>query len=124
MTFIPTFHFCGGHCAEAISLYQKAFNLIIDWQGKDESTGLIYHTEAHVGNQRLRLSDGGFKREKVQADLLFMAVTFDDVEKAETAFNILKEDGIVIQEPHKADFAVYMSELKDKFGFKWFLMVD
>ena len=40
---MPTFH-CAGRCAEVIGLYQKAFNLQIDWQGKNEETGLIFHT--------------------------------------------------------------------------------
>ena len=123
MIIIPTFH-CGGHCAEAISLYQKAFDLIIDWQGKDEKTGLIFHTEARIGNQRIRLSDGGIERDTIQVDSLFLAVVFDTVEDAERAFNILKDGATIIQAPHKPDFATFMSELKDKFGFKWFLMVD
>lgn len=123
MTVIPTFH-CGGHCAEVIALYQEAFNLIIDWQGKDENTGKIYHTEAHIGNQRLRLSDGGEAKDTFQTDSLFLAVVFDTTDEVDRAFNILKVDGTVIQLPHKPNFANYMSELKDKFGFKWYLMVD
>lgn len=123
MTVIPTFH-CGGHCSEVISLYEKAFNLQIDWQGKNEETGLIYHTEARIGNQRLRLSDGGAERDDNQTDSLFLAVVYDTVDEVETAFNILKEGGTIIQEPHNPGFATCMSELRDKFGFKWFLMVD
>lgn len=123
MNFIPTFH-CGGHCAEVIALYQKAFGLQIDWQGKDEETGLIYHTEAHIGNQRLRLSDGDMEHKAISVDALFLAVTFDTAEEVERVFNVLKEGGEVIQPPHKADFSPCMSELKDKFGFKWFLMVN
>lgn len=120
---IPTFHF-GGRCEEAIALYQKAFGLKIDWQGKDEQTNLIYHTEARIGEQRIRLSDGGMEREKIQVDSLFLAIVFDTVEEVKEAFDILKEDGTVIQFPHATDFAACMSELKDKFGFKWFLMVN
>ena len=123
MLFIPTFH-CGGRCAEAIALYQKAFGLKIDWQGKDENTGLIYHTEARIGNQRIRLSDGGVELGAIQADSLFLAIVYDTVDEVEIAFDILKEGGTIIQPPHKPDFATCMSELKDKFGFKWFLMVD
>ena len=123
MIFIPTLH-CGGHCAEAIALYKKAFHLEVDWQGIDEKTNLIYHTEARIGKQRIRLSDGGTDREKIQGDSLFLAVVFDTVEEVERVFDILKEEGTVIQAPHKPDFATCMSELKDKFGFKWFLMVD
>jgi PhnB protein len=123
MKIIPTLH-CGGRCAEVIELYQKAFDLIIDWQGKDENTGLIYHTEAHIGSQRLRLSDGGMERDIIQADSLFLAVVFDTAEEVEKTFDILSEGSKVIQKPHKPDFAIYMSELYDKFGFKWFLMVD
>lgn len=123
MLFIPTFH-CGGRCAEAIALYQKAFDLKIDWQGKNEDTGFIYHTEARIGDQRIRLSDGGIEKETIQADSFFLAIIFDTVEEAERTFDILKESATIIQLPHKTDFATCMSELKDKFGFKWFLMVE
>ena len=123
MIIIPTLH-CGGRCEEAISLYKEAFNLIVDWQGKDKDTNLIYHTEAHIGKQRIRLSDGGVEQVKIQVDSLFLAVVFDTVAEVEGAFNILKEGGTIIQEPHKPDFATFMSELKDRFGFKWVLMVD
>lgn len=121
--FIPTFH-CGGHCAEVIELYKKAFNLKIDWQGKDENTGLIFHTVAHIGDQRIRLSDGGMERDIIQVDSLFLAVIFDTIEEVEKTFDILKDGGTIIQLPHKPEFAAYMSEVKDKFGFKWLLMVD
>jgi len=123
VTVIPTFH-CGGRCAEIIALYEKAFDLKIDWQGKDEATGLIYHTEARIGEQRIRLSDGGVEKGNIQADSLFLAIVLDTVAEVERAFDILKEGGTIVQEPHKADFATCMSELKDKFGFRWFLMVD
>lgn len=123
MFFIPTLH-CGGRCEETIELYKKAFDLEVDWQGKNEETNLIYHTEARIGKQRIRLSDGGIEREGIQADSLFLAMVFDTVAEVERAFDVLKEGGTVIQAPYKPEFATYMSELKDKFGFKWFLMVD
>jgi PhnB protein len=123
MIIIPTFH-CGGNCSEVLALYQKAFNMTIDWQGKDEETGFIYHTEARIGDQRIRLSDGGNERNITQADSLFLAVVFDTVPEAEKTFEVLAEGGTVIQAPHRSDFATCMSELKDRFGFKWFLMVD
>lgn len=122
MLFIPTLH-CGGRCAEVIALYKEAFHLEVDWQGKDEKTNLIYHTEARIGNQRIRLSDGGVGKE-IQADSLFFAVDFDTAAEVERAFDILKEGGCVLEEPHKTDFAACMSAVKDKFGFKWFLMVE
>lgn len=122
MFLIPTLH-CGGRCAEVIELYKKAFRLQIDWQGKYEKTNFIYHTEARIGNQRIRLSDGGSGKE-IQADSLFLAVDFDTVAEVERVFDILKEEGTVLEEPHKTDFAACMSAVKDKFGFKWFLMVE
>lgn len=122
MFFIPTLH-CGGRCAEVIDLYKKAFCLQVDWQGKDEKTNFIYHTEARIGNQRIRLSDGGIGKE-IQADSLFLTVDFDTVAEVERVFDILKEEGTVLEEPHKTDFAACMSAVKDKFGFKWFLMVE
>jgi len=123
MIFIPTFH-CGGHCSEAIELYKRAFDLKVDWQSRDETTNLIRHTEARIGTQRLRLSDGGTDRDGIQADSLFLAIVFDTTAEVEFAFNILKVDGTIIQEPHKPAFASCMCEVKDRFGFRWFLMVD
>ena len=123
MIVIPTLH-CGGRCEEAIELYKKAFGLEVDWQGKNEQTNLIFHTEARIGEQRIRLSDGGTERDRIQADSLFLAIVFDTVAEVEKAFHILKEGGTIIEEPHKTEFATCMSELKDKFGFRWFLMVD
>lgn len=122
MFLIPTLH-CGGRCAEVIELYKKAFHLEVDWQGKDEKSNFIYHTEARIGDQRIRLSDGGIGKE-IQADSLFLAVNFDSVAEACKVFDILKEEGTVLEEPHKTDFAAIMSAVKDKFGFKWFLMVE
>jgi len=87
MIFIPTLH-CGGRCEEAIELYKKAFHLEVDWQGKDEQTNFIYHTEARIGNQRIKLSDGGIERETIQVDSLFLAVVFDTVEEVERVFDI------------------------------------
>lgn len=69
------------------------------------------------------MSDGGIGKE-IQADSLFFAVDFDTVAEARKVFNILKEEGTVLEEPHKTDFATCMSAVKDKFGFQWFLMVE
>ena len=69
-------------------MYKKAFHLEVDWQGKDEKTNFIYHTEARIGNQRIRLSDGGTGKE-IQADSLFFAVDFDSVAEAWKVFDRL-----------------------------------
>lgn len=123
MNVIPTFH-CGGRCAEVIELYKKAFNLVVDWQQKDENTNLIIHTEARIGSQRIRLSDGGIEWNGIQADSLFLAIVFDKPEDVDNVFNVLKEGATDVIAPYKPEFATYMCQLKDKFGFKWFLMVD
>jgi hypothetical protein len=49
----------------------------------------------------------------------FLAVVFDTVEEDEGVFEILIEEGTVIEALNKPDFATCMSELKE-----WFLMVD
>ena len=123
MIFIPTLH-CGGRCEEAIELYKEAFGLEVYWQERDEQTNLIKHTEARIGTQRIRLSDGGLERKEIQSDSLFLALIFDTVAELERTFDILKDGGTVISAPYKPNFATCMSELKDRFGFKWYLMVD
>jgi PhnB protein len=121
--FIPAFN-CGGRCAEVISLYQKAFDLKIDWQGKEGDTGRIIHSEAHIGNLRVRLSDCGGEHDSAQDEPLFVTVAYRASEELEKAFDVLKDGGTVIQTPHKPAHAIYVGELKDKFGFRWRLTVE
>jgi PhnB protein len=124
MVVIPTFHFKEKRCAEAIMLYKKAFGLTVDWQGVDED-GVIYHTEARIGSQRIRMSDGGFgKSGTMCTDSLFLTVVFDTTDEVDKAFDILRTDATDIEAPHKPDFATYMSSLTDKFGVKWYIMVN
>ena len=124
MTVIPTFHCPAGRCVEAIALYQRAFGMLIDWQGVSEETGLIYHTEARIGDQRFRISDGGHELETANADSMILAVVYETVEEVEKAFDVLQEDALYIDAPHNPGFATCFCEVKDKFGFRWFLMVD
>jgi PhnB protein len=124
MTVIPTFHCPARRCAEAIALYQLVFTMQIDWQGIDKETGLIYHTEVRIGDQRFRISDCGYDRETANADSLPLAVVYDSIEEVERAYGILKEEALYTEAPHNPGFATCFCEVKDKFGFRWFLMVD
>lgn len=119
MTVIPTLH-CGGRTEEAIALYKRAFNLKIDFMGKDEKTNIVYHTETRIGEQRIRISDGG--PNEIQNDSLFLTVVFETDSEVEKAFSILREGGTVIKDPHPEDFSSCMSIVRDTFGYKWFLM--
>jgi PhnB protein len=119
VTVIPTLH-CGGRTEEAIAIYKRAFNLKVDFMGKDEQTNRVYHTETHIGEQRIRISDGG--PAEIQNNSLFLAIVFETDGEVEKAFDILSDGGTVIQPPHPEDFASCMSIVRDKFGYKWFLM--
>lgn len=136
MIITPTLHF-GGKCEEAIALYQKAFNCKVDFilhysdansqdwniELSEEQKNYVYHSEIHIGEQRIMMADE-FTMENKACTSLFLTVAFDTADEVEQAFNILKDGGIVIYPLHKTTYSSCMGSLIDKFGFRWGLMTE
>lgn len=132
----PTFNL-HGQCEEAIALYEKAFGATTkyimrysdaddrDWNLPltDEQNNMVYHAEMLIGNQRVFFSD------IIEFDLskgisLFLAVTFEDAESVNRAYNILKEGSTIIYPMTSTTYSSCFVSLIDKFGFRWVLMTE
>ncbi|MNC02030.1 hypothetical protein D3C75_493960 [compost metagenome] len=136
MIVTPVLHF-KGQCEEAIALYQKAFDFkpafqlryrdadSRDWDTAmtEEELNYIYHSEGHIGGQRLMMADE--LDQQFQAGTAnFLTITFDTAEQVRNAFQLLQEGGTVIYPLRSTTYSSCMGTIRDKFGFRWGLMTE
>ena len=126
--------FFPGNCAEAHELYKKAFNMTInsityndeapsDYNGDElteESKKHILHSECSIYGIRINMSDtDDASPESVHFNIFLSSE--DDVCKT---FEILKEGGIVEDEPQPVFWSSLWCSLKDRFGVNWQIMTE
>lgn len=132
----PNFNF-NGHCEEAITLYQKAFNARVgcllrysdadarDWNRKlnSEQVNYIYHAELFIGNQRIMMCDN-MDVDLTNSTSLSLTMTFDTSNEVKNAYEILKDGSITIYPLHSTTYSSCEVVFIDKFGFRWGLMTE
>lgn len=134
--FTPTFNF-DGHCEEALTLYQKAFQARIgcllrysdarkedfDRELTPEQKQYIYHAELFIGEERIMMCDN--LDVPFQTSLsLSLTITFDTKEEVLKAYDVLKEGSTTIYPVHSSTYSSCIVVFIDKFGFRWGLMTE
>lgn len=133
----PTFNLCG-QCEEAIQLYQKAFNAKIDFMLRysdadkrdfdapltEEQKNYVYHSEIHIGEQRLMFSDIVEFGNLTKSTSLFLTVTLDSAEEVKKAYEIMKDGCTIIYPLQSTTYSSCFVSLIDKFGFRWGIMTE
>ena len=135
MKIDPYLHF-NGNCAEAISLYEKAFNTKVlhvmkysdvpPEEGHELSPGtenFIGHATLLVGNSELMLCDMPPDMEQKFGNGTSLHITVDSMDSAKATFDILKEGGEVGMELQKTSWSEYFGMLVDKFGVSWMISI-
>ena len=134
MKIDPYLHF-NGNCAEAIALYEKAFNAkashIMKYSETPAKEGYIPPpgTENWLGHATLPIGDTGLMLCDVPemgcnfGNGVSLHVTMDNIDSAKAAFEILKEGGEVGMELQKTFWSECFGSLIDKFGVGWMLSV-
>lgn len=127
-----------GQCEEAIKLYQKAFNAKIDFILRyteadkrdfdspltDEQKNYVYHSEIHIGQQRLMFSDIVEFDHLIKSTSLFLTVTLDSAEEVKKAYEIMKDGCTIIYPLQSTTYSSCFVSLVDKFGFRWGIMTE
>jgi len=139
MTRVSPFLKFSGQCAEAITLYEKAFNAKVTYKATfgqaakkdkvytDESQkNWIYHAQIKIGKQTLMLCDAnndyvGNSTERRHGELCLCA-EFDTPEAVKAAFDIIEDGATVIEPFSSASYSRSFVFLEDKFGIRWWLM--
>ncbi len=133
----PTFNF-NGCCAEAISLYEKAFGATTkffmryseaderDWKQPltGEQKNWVYHAEVYIGEQRLMFSDIINQYELAKGNSLFLAMTFEDAESVMRAYEVLREGSTLLEPVKRTTYSSCIVSLVDRFGVRWALFTE
>ena len=118
---IPHLHF-GGCCAEAIALYEIAFNTKAE--NYDYREDEIAHAEMNIHGQRVWLNDAfGNKNKSLDCGAVHLILTFDSAEELLVCYEHLKESEDVPAPFCETSYSKLVGNFTDKFGVWWGFMV-
>ena len=128
---IPHLHF-NGNCKEAISLYEKAFNVKTDSvilnsdyapvECKDDDR--IAHAVMYIHGQKVFLNDRFGKKNTLTDIAVNLIVTFKNKTDLLSCYDIMKEESITIDPLETLPYSSLAVQFIDKFGVQWGFMVD
>ena len=136
MKITPYMYF-NGNCAEAIALYEKAFNVkaqIMRYKDAPPSEGyqppagtenLVMH--ACLTNREdytVYLCDVPPSEPHNFGDGMYISIELDSMDKVKSAFDVLKESGKVTMELQETFWNKYFGSLEDKFGVNWMISIE
>lgn len=136
MLVTPNLNFAG-ECADAIGLYEKAFQTRADFimryadaNPEDWNRGLterqrnyVYHAEMKIGPLRFMFSDI-IDFAIARGNAVFMTITFDAKEEVVQAFDVLQEGGEILVPLRSTTYSSCAGTLIDKFSIRWGLMTE
>lgn len=111
--------------AEAVALYQKAFDapLISEYKHED---GSYYHSELVVYGQVLAVSERMESEESAAGNTMQFCLHFGKEERAcvEKAYGALKDGARILFPLGPCDFSSCLVDLIDRFGVRWCIFTD
>ena len=129
-------HF-NGDCLQAIELYEKAFNskvkTLLQFKDANESDfntssltaeqkNYVYHADMYIGEYRFMFSD---ELNPIAINQnISIVIIFDTDEEVKTAYEILKENGTVLQPIITTTYSSCLTSVVDRFGIRWNLMTE
>jgi len=119
---IPHLHF-KGDCADAIALYEKAFNTKAG--GYDYRDDKISHAEIAIHGQKVYLNDANeyINNEFGIDSATHLILTFNTTEELLTCYDDLKESGNTLTPFIETPYSKLTGNFLDKFGVLWGFMV-
>lgn len=130
--YVSPYLYFNGNCAEAIALYEKAFNVQAHamrykdapasegYQAPSGTEDWIMHANMNIGNGMIMLCDAA-GIECSFANGINIHVGLDSEEATKAAFNALKDGGEVTMELGDTFWSSCFGTVKDKFGVYWMI---
>jgi PhnB protein len=136
MIVTPVINF-SGNCEEAIHFYEHAFgtkaDFILhysdakqeDWDVPltEEQKSYVYHSEMHIGNQRVMFSDI-LEFKVIKGNAVFMTVTFETQEDVQRVYTILSQESTLLTPMKRTTYSSCFVNFIDKYGIRWGLMTE
>ena len=123
-----------GTCVDAITLYQKAFDVTINsidyYRDAPSDSGMtvsedeknkVMHAELTINGSRVNMSDSN-PDDIITGNMIVLNVFLDSGDDVRKAFNILKEGGKVYVELGLQFFSSMYGSVEDRFGIRWQLI--
>ena len=106
-----------GNCAEAVALYEKAFDVKAVIEINEQN--LVGHAEFKIGGDDIMLFDSPAPV-KVGSHMM-ITIKFDeaDASRMKAAFETLKENGEVVMDICEVPWSNCFGVVADKFGINW-----
>ena len=121
---IPHLHFCG-NCAEAIALYEKAFDTKTDvFFLNGNGDGSVGHAEMQIHGIRVMLNDRFGNKDNSTDCAVALIITFGSTAELLACYEILSPGGIIIDPPEKLPYTELGLLFIDRFGVQWGFMVE
>lgn len=132
---VTALHF-PGNCAEAHEMYKQAFGMTIksvtynhgappdyhDTPLSENTANKILHSECSIYGIRINMGDS--TDTAVPGNMFNLNVFLSSEEDVLRAFNVLKQGGIVEDEPQPVFWSSLHCSLKDRFGISWQIMTE
>ena len=103
---------------EAVELYQKAFDLELGYNMKNED-GTYFHSELSRDGEGFGVVES--TDETVSNNIVTIGITLDSEEEVKKAFEILSKDGIVKEPIGALPWTPCAATVIDKFGVCWYI---
>ena len=129
----PAIHF-PGNCAQAIELYQRAFNITVNsidyFRDAPPDSGMtiskeehnkVMHAELTICGSRVNMSDSN-PNDIIVGNSIILNVFFDSGDEVCKAFNVLKETGRIFVQLGPQFFSPMYGSVEDCFGIRWQLI--
>jgi PhnB protein len=123
-----------GKCKEALTLYEKAFNIKIaeirkfsdmppnpNFPVSEEEKDRILHSKFVLDGMEIMCSDSSGKSQS--GSNMYVSITTKDESLVKQAWDVLKDAGQIYMELQPSFFALSHGSLQDRFGINWMFTV-
>jgi len=124
-----------GNCADAVTFYEKAFNVKAEimrykeappengYQTPEGTENLVMHAQFEIDGEIIMLCDMPPESPAKIGNNIAIMAEFDDVDSAKAAFDALKEGGNISMELQETFWSKCFGSLCDKFGINWYISI-
>ena len=119
---VPHLHFCGD-CAEAIALYEKAFDTEVESVNYVDDGKTIDHSVVKIHGTTVFLNDNFGNKNRTRDCAAHIIITFKTPEALLSCYELLKTDG-EDDEFYTTHYSKLCGNFMDKFGVLWGFMAD
>ena len=110
--------------AEAVELYQKAFNTTLGYNVVHED-GTFYHSELNVYGQIISVAERTDDADGITGNTMQFCLQFskEETDLLKKAYDILTDNAKILFPLGPCDFTTHLADFIDKFGVRWCLFI-